>query len=282
MKVIPNQNAPIGAEIIDVDLSLPLNKDSVEQLKAAWQKHLVLVFRNQKISDEHLITFTKYFGALDPPGPNPYGEPFHKQHPEINVISNIVENGKPQGNLGDGEAVWHQDMTYIDTPPKGAVLYALELPAQGGNTYFSNLYRAYETLSSEVVDRLGDLKAIHDASHNSAGMRRKGYEEIADVRQTPGAHHPLVRTVSSGRKALLLGRRPRSYIIGLELGESEQLLDVLWAHATQAQFAMTHVWQLGDVLMWDNLAVLHKRDAFDPGSRRRLHRTQIKGETIIH
>lgn len=280
MKIIPNKTAPLGAEITGVDLSQPLSDEVVGQINSAWQKHLVLVFRRQRINDEQLIAFTRHFGELDPPGPNPYGEPFHQQHPEINVISNIVENGKPKGNLGDGEAVWHQDMTYIDTPPKGAVLYALELPApeQGGNTYFASLYRAYETLPAELATRLDEnLKAIHDASHNSAGMRRKGYAEISDVRQTPGAHHPLVRTTPDGRKALLLGRRPRSYIVGLEVSESEQLLDQLWAHATQPNLAMTHAWQLGDVLMWDNLAVLHKRDAFDPNARRRLHRTQIKG-----
>src|SRR5436305_8365313 len=124
--------------------------------------------------------------------------------------------------------------------------------------------------------------AVHDASRNSAGQSRKGYREVTNVRETVGAHHPLVRTEpKTGRKALFLGRRPNSYVLGLEVTESEALLDALWTHATQPQFAMCHVWQAGDVLMWNNLSVLHRRDPFDPKSRRVMHRSQIKGNERI-
>ena len=123
---------------------------------------------------------------------------------------------------------------------------------------------------------------MHDASRNSAGLLRKGYKEVTDVRETVGARHPLVRTEpKTGRKALFLGRRPNSYVVGMEVAESEALLDALWAHATQPRFAMCHEWRAGDVLMWNNLAVLHRRDAFDPKSRRIMHRTQIKGEERV-
>ena len=103
-------------------------------------------FPRPGLSDPQLIAFSRNFGELDPPGPNPYGEPFNKQHPELNVISNVVEDGKPIGNLGDGEAVWHADMTYVDVPPKAAMLHALEVPPPeaGGNTYFANMFAAYE------------------------------------------------------------------------------------------------------------------------------------------
>ncbi len=207
----------------------------------------------------------RYFGELDPPGPNPYGEPFLKQHPELNVISNVVENGKPIGNLGDGEAVWHADMTYVDVPPKAAMLHSLEVPPSGGNTYFANMFAAYETLPADLKQAAAGKIAVHDASTNSAGMLRKGYKEVTDVRETVGARHPLVRTEpKTGRKALFLGRRPNSYVVGLHVAESEALLDALWAHATQPRFAMCHEWQVGDVLMWNNLSVLHRRDPFDP------------------
>ncbi len=124
--------------------------------------------------------------------------------------------------------------------------------------------------------------AVHDASRNSAGLLRKGYKEVSDVRETKGARHPLVRTDSeTGRKAMFLGRRPNSYIVGMSVADSEELLDALWAHATQQRFAMCHEWQVGDLLMWDNLSVLHRRDPFDPSLRRVMHRTQIKGNERI-
>jgi len=123
---------------------------------------------------------------------------------------------------------------------------------------------------------------VHDGSTNSAGMLRKGYKKVTDVREVEGARHPLVRTdPRTGRRALFLGRRPNSYVIGLAVPESEALLDALWAHATKPQFAMCHAWQVGDVLMWNNLCVLHRRDPFDASSRRVMHRSQIKGTERI-
>ena len=279
---IKNLNAPLGAEIAGIDLSKPLAQDDVEVIEDAWHERLVVVFRGQCLSDPQLLAFSRNFGELDLPGPNPYGEPFNKQHPEINVISNVIENGKPIGNLGDGEAVWHADMTYVDVPPKAAMLYSLEVPPSGGNTYFANMIAAYETLPADLRTAAEGKVAVHDASRNSAGMLRKGYKEVTNVRETVGAHHPLVRTnPKTGRRALFLGRRPNAYVLGLEVADSEALLDSLWAHATQPRFAMCHEWQVGDLLMWNNLSVLHRRDPFDPKSRRVMHRTQIRGDERI-
>jgi len=281
---IKNLDAPLGAEINGIDVSKPLPQADIDMIEAAWHERLVVVFHGQSLSDPQLIAFSKNFGELDPPGPNPYGEPFNKAHPELNVISNVVENGKPTGNLGDGEAVWHADMTYVDLPPKAAMLHALEVPPPeaGGNTYFANMFEAYETLPANMKKAADGKIAVHDASRNSAGMLRKGYKEITDVRETPGAHHPLVRTdPKSGRKALFLGRRPNAYVLGLEVVESEALLDALWSHATQSRFVMCHEWKDGDLLMWNNLSVLHRRDPFDPRTRRVMHRSQIKGNERI-
>jgi len=259
-------------------------RPEIDAIAAAWRERLVLVFHGQTLSDPQLIAFSRNFGALDPPGPNPYGEPFNKQHPELNVISNVVENGKPIGNLGDGEAVWHADMTYVDVPPKAAMLHALEVPPPeaGGNTHFANMFAAYAALSPQLKDAIAGKVAVHDASMNSAGMLRKGYRQVTDVRETVGARHPLVRTdPETGRKALFLGRRPNAYVVGMSVPESEALLDALWVHATQPRFAMCHQWQVGDVLMWNNLSVLHRRDPFDPKSRRVMHRSQIKGDERV-
>jgi taurine dioxygenase len=279
-----NIEAALGVEISGIDLSKPLEQTEVETIEEAWRKRLVVVFHDQSLSDPQLVVFSRYFGDLDPPGPNPFGEPFLKDHPELNVISNVVESGKALGNLGDGEAVWHADMTYIDVPPKAAILHALEVPPPeaGGNTYFANMFEAYETLPADLKEAVEGKIAVHDASRNSAGMLRKGYKEVTDVRETVGARHPLVRTdPTTGRKALFLGRRPNAYVLGLSVPESDALLDALWGHATQPRFAMCHQWRVGDVLMWNNLSVLHRRDPFDPKTRRVMHRSQIKGSERI-
>jgi alpha-ketoglutarate-dependent taurine dioxygenase len=281
---IKSLDAALGAEVAEIDLSKPLPRADIDAIEAAWRERLVVVFHGQTLSDPQLIAFSRNFGELDPPGPNPYGEPFNKEHPELNVISNVVENGKPIGNLGDGEAVWHADMTYVDVPPKAGILHALEVPPPeaGGNTYFANMFAAYESLPSDLKEVAEGKVAVHDASRNSAGMLRKGYKEITDVRETVGAHHPLVRTdPKTGRKVLFLGRRPNADVLGLSVAESEALLDALWAHATQPRFVMCHEWRLGDLLMWNNLSVLHRRDPFDPKTRRVMHRSQIKGNERI-
>jgi taurine dioxygenase len=280
---IKNLDAPLGAQIGGIDLAERLTGADLEAIEEAWQTRLVIVARGQRLSDPQLLAFSRQFGELDPPGPNPYGEPFNKEFPEINVISNVVANGKPIGNLGAGEAVWHADMTYIDVPPKAAVLYSLEVPHNGGgNTYFADMFAAYEALPAALKAAIERKMAVHDASRNSAGMLRKGYKEVTDVRETVGARHPLVRTDGmTGRKALFLGRRPNSYIVGMEVAASESLLDALWLYATQPRFAMCHEWQVGDLLMWNNLSVLHRRDPFDADARRVMHRTQIKGHERV-
>jgi taurine dioxygenase len=277
---IKNLDAPLGAEVAGIDLSAPLARPHADAIEAAWRERLVIVFHGSKLTDAQLIAFSKNFGDLDLPGPNPYGEPFNKAHPELSVVSNVVENGKPIGNLGDGEAAWHADMTYADVPPKATLLHALEVPPPeaGGNTYFANMFAAYDALPPDLKEAAAGKVAVHDASRNSAGILRKGYAEVTDVRNTVGARHPLIRTnPRNGCRALFLGRRHNAYVVGLPVPDSDALLDALWAHATQLRFAMCHVWQIGDVLMWNNLSVLHRRDPFDESARRIMHRTQIKG-----
>jgi taurine dioxygenase len=278
LKFVPLGEA-FGVEVRGFDPSEPVNDTDHKALHTAWREHLVLVVRGHALTDKQLIAFSEVFGELDPPGPNPYGAPFLEEHPELNVISNVVEDGKHIGGLGAGEAVWHADMTYQDLPPKAGVLHALELPDSGGDTYFANMIEAYESLPDDLKQRIEGRVAIHDGAHNSTGQLRKGYEEITDVRQTPGARHPLVRTdPDTGRKALFLGRRPHSYIVGLEVEESEALLDALWEHAAQPRFAYGHQWRVADTLIWNNLCLLHRRDDFDDSARRIMHRAQISGD----
>ena len=282
MKLIHSVKS-LGGEIIDLDISNRLTQYQINFINESWDERLVLVFKKQNLDDHKLINFSKYFGELDPPGPNPYGVTFLPEFPEINVISNVKnEQGTPIGNLGDGEAVWHADMTYQELPPKAGILYALEVPENQGNTHFANMALAYSELSNRLKEKIDGKILIHDSAHNSAGMLRKGYEEVENPSDTPGARHPIViRDKNTNKKLLFLGRRPHAYIIGLELEESEDLLNEIWEHATQDKFTWTQQWEKGDLLMWKNLNVLHKRDAFDPNTRRVMHRTQIKGEMKI-
>jgi taurine dioxygenase len=267
----------LGAEVRGVDLSQPIAPKLFAQIRAAWLEHMVLRFRGQKLTDPQLLAFSRNFGELDPPGPNPLGRTFLPDHPEMNVISNIKEGGVPIGGLGDGEAIWHADMTYVERPPMAAILYAIEIPPAGGDTYWANMVLAYEALPAALKRRVEGLEAVHDATYNSAGAMRKGYKEVTDPRTAPGARHPLVRThPETGRPSLFLGRRRNSYIVDLELDESERLLDELWQHATQPKFTWRQQWRVGDVMVWDNRCTLHRRDAFDPSARRLLHRTQIR------
>lgn len=282
--VVPSGGA-LGADIEGIRLDHTLSGYGRALVEQAWADNLVLRFRGQHgITVDQLAQFSRNFGQLDkaPTASTKLGDNFEWQHPEITVISNVVTDGKPMGDLGSYEAVWHSDMTYNDLPPKGSALYAIEIPPAGGNTQFANMYQAYETLPQNLKDRIKSLKCVHDASRNSAGQLRKGYQDISDPRQTVGAIHPLIRVHPvTGKKCLFLGRRRNAYIAGLEVADSEALLDELWAHATKEEFVWTQVWQLGDVILWDNRCTMHRRDSFDPNSRRLLYRTQITGEAVV-
>jgi len=279
-EVIPSGKA-CGAEIRGIDLN-NLDAQSFSVIQKAIDEHLVLLFRGQRLDNEHLIELGKHFGEFEPPGMSIIGKPYIDAYPDILVISNIVENGQPQGNLGAGEASWHTDMSYRDTPISYAILNAVELPPSGGDTYFSNQYLAYETLPGNLKQELAGKFINHDETYNSAGQIRKGFKVVTDVREAPGARHPIFRVhPRTGKKALYLGRRFNAYVIGLPVEESERLLNQLWAHASQPQFVWSQEWQMGDVLVWDNRCLVHRRDAFDPTTRRKLHRVQIRGERPV-
>ncbi len=274
IEVIPISDA-IGAEVRGVDLS-KVDAAALEAIHDAWLQYAVLLFRDQKLSDDALADFSRNFGELDlaPPMETSQGE----THPEILIVSNVKENGKAIGTLGDGEAIWHSDMNYMDAPPTGSLLYSLEVPPEGGDTGFCNMYKALETLPATLRRRIDGLSIKHDSSTNSGGYLRQGSKPVTDVRDCPGAVHPMVCThPESGRKSLFVGRRRYAYVMGLPLDDSEKLLDEVWAHATRNEHTWHHRWRVGDVLMWDNRCTMHRRDAFDPASRRVMHRTQIKG-----
>ena len=268
----------IGAEIKGIDLAL-INDQTFAAIHAAWLKYNVLLFRDQTISDSDLVAFSRRFGELDESPPNENGVMSVPGLPEILILSNVIENGVAIGSLGNEECIWHTDMNYNERPPMGSVLFALEVPPKGGNTGFLNMYRAFDALPVELHRKIERLTIKHDSTTNSAGFRRVGSEEVGDIRTSPGAIHPIIRThPETKRKALYLGRRRYAYIPGLSLEDSEALLDEIWAHTTQEQFYWHHKWRAGDVVVWDNRCTMHRRDDFPQSSRRIMHRTQIKGD----
>jgi len=280
MQVIPT-GAALGAEVRGVDLTQPLSAEEFDAIEQAWLDHSVLLFRDQKLSDEELIRFSQHFGALDiaPASATDMAGAQEKSRPEIWIISNVIENGKPIGALGDKEAEWHTDMSYVDEPPMASVLNAREIPRTGGDTSFGNMYKALETLPDELRREIEDRICNHDSSTTSVGELRAGAGEVVDVREAPGAKHPMIRThPATGGKALYLGRRLNGYVQGMDLDASEALLDALWAHCTKPEFTWTHQWKVGDLLVWDNRCTIHRRDSFNGAERRVMHRTQIKGD----
>lgn len=278
----------LGAEVRGLDLAERWDAETVAAVRAAWLDHCVLLFRGQRLSDAQLLVFTRQFGELEFPPTKLLGlknkiDQQDEVPPEINVISNVRENGVPIGQLGAGECAWHTDSAFVEVPPAASILYALEIPPDGGNTSFLNMYKAWDTLPEELRAEIDGYTAKHDFTYTSAGERRKDYPEVTDPSQAPGPSHPLVRShPETGRKCLYLGRRLNCYINELPLAESEALLDRLWQHATRAEFRYDHVWRLGDVLMWDNRCAMHRRDAFDDTARRVMHRAQLKGDRPHH
>jgi alpha-ketoglutarate-dependent taurine dioxygenase len=284
VEVIPLPHA-LGAEIRCGDVRA-LDDASAARIRQAFLDHLVLLFRGQKLDDHELMDFGRRFGELAPT----IGAQYHASNVKefdpalkhISVVSNVIENGVAIGALGDGEAVWHSDFSFHEVPYSASLLHSLEIPPFGGNTGFLNMYLAHDTLPAELRAEIRGRTIKQDASHNSAGQLRKGFAPVTDVRSSPGPTHPIVSThPETGRHALYLGRRPYAYVNGLSVEQSEALLDKLWAHATQARFGWHHVWEVGDVLVWDNRCTMHHRDAFDPNSRRIMHKTACVGSRPV-
>jgi len=276
MEVQPTSGG-VGAEVRGVDVR-HLDDAGFAALRAAWIDHAVLLLRGQTLTDADLIEFSRRFGDLDEAPVQESGQRFVPGHPEIYVVSNVVVNGAPIGSLGAGEAVWHTDMSYLPSPPMASLLYALEVPPEGGDTWFCSMYAALDRLPPDLRRRLAGLRVKHDGTYNSGGYVRQGVTPTDDPRTAPGTLHPLIcRHPESGREMLYLGRRRNAWLEGLDRPESEALLDALWALVETQEIAWRHRWRVSGLVLWDNRCTMHRRDAFDAASRRVMHRTQVKG-----
>ncbi|WKU19713.1 TauD/TfdA dioxygenase family protein [Advenella alkanexedens] len=262
-----------------------INEQVVEQLRSAWKQYPVLRFRNVTIGDREQITFSSAFG---PPvfHPRQLQQGKSAEFPEILVISNKKKaDGSAAGDLGDGEVTWHTDTWFVEQPPSAAILRSIELPPNGGNTYFSNMYSAYASLPEALKKRLDGLSIHHQDIYDSRGEVRLGKEKPSsdNFAHWSGVDHPIVRRhAESGKPGLYLGGdRPHQSIVGMSSQESKDLLDELWQRATEAAHVWSQEWQPGDMVMWDNRCTLHRRDPFDPTSTRLMHRTTAQGERPI-
>src|SRR5436190_6350053 len=273
--------AALGADVVGVNLHDPSPSD-LATIRAALRERLVIRLRAIDLDDVAFTRLAERFGELE--GSPDYSRSravYVSESPKMTVVSNVTEDGRPVGDHGDGELNWHSDQGFVERPSAYTFLLAREVPPAGGNTSFCNMYRAYERLPDEVRTRIARLKIKHQESHTAQGIPRPGYREIgtSDPRELPGPQHPIVRThPESGRKALYLGRRYGGYVPGLTLAESEKLLDMLWAHAGLPDDTWTQEWKVGDLIVWDNRATMHRLDAFTGQGRRRMHRLTTLGE----
>lgn len=260
VQIIPTGSA-LGAEVKGLDLRHPLSAEIVRHLRAAFLEHCVLLFRDQQISESDHVRFSRYFGNPLPHTREQADRPIE----EIFVVSNVEEDGKPIGALGNDEIRFHSDLSYMQEPGTISILYAVEVPDAGGDTMWTNCYAAYEALDEELKKRVEGLTAIH---------RHPREQQNPPV----PASHPVIRThAETGHQVIYVSSHFTRYIEGVSQEESRELLDRLIAHVTQPCFVWKHHWRVGDLMMWDNRCTMHRREAFDNNLRRIMKRTQVYG-----
>ena len=266
----------IGLEILDLDLSNPLSDESFKQIRAGLNEYSLILIRNQNLTEEQHVNFSKRFGNLMTHVLTQY---LTTPYPELYVLSNKSINGKPIGNHKEGWN-WHSDWSYYEVPCLGSVLYAREVPPEGGDTLFSSMCAAYEALDDNFKKRLLGLEAVH----SYVGYYRKAFKDRAplsdaQMARTPDVTHPIVRThPETGRKSLYVGEDIVSHIIGLEKAESADLLARLNAHAVSEEFVYRHNWREGDLIIWDNRCTMHCATPYhDQKYFRVMHRATIEG-----
>ena len=263
----------LGAEILGVDLRDPIDDALKQKFLDAWHQHLVILLRDQTLDEDTQVRFAETFG---PPAKTTSGRSYSAKHPSVMLISNIREDGKPIGALPDGEMHFHTDQCHQEVPAKATLLYALEIPSQGGNTLFSNAYTAYETLPETIKHRIAGRRALN-AYTTDTTLRTASYDDAKS-----SCWHPVVRThPATGRKALYVNRLMTREIEGLPRAESDAILQKLFDHQEQPRFVYEHVWRVGDILMWDNRCTLHARTDFSAGERRLLRRVTVLGEKPV-
>ena len=271
--------APLGAEVLGLDLSRPVSDEDFARLHRAHLDHHVLVFRDQHITPAQQVAFSRRFGPLQ----------IHvlrqfqlASDPEVLVISNIRENGRPIG-LGDAGHFWHSDLSYKETPSLGSMLHAQELPLDGGDTLFANQHTAWDSLPDDLKRAVDGLKAEHSYLARYEDLRKRNPWRPAltqaQIDEVKPVVHPVVRThPETGRRALFVSEHFTTRIVGLPESESRALLDALFDHGTRPEHIYRHRWQPQDMVFWDNRSLMHLAAGCPADQRRKLYRTTIEGD----
>ena len=280
IEITPFEGSPLGAEVTGLDLSQPLADDDFKRIHRAHLDHHVVVFRDQRITPDQQISFSRRFGPLQ----------IHVLHqfqltgrPEILIVSNVLEDGKPIG-LGDAGHFWHSDLSYKETPSLGSLLHAQELPAEGGDTLFANMHLAWDTLPQALHDAVEGRSAEHTYLAKYAELQKRSpwrpnlsAEQIAEVKPVV---HPIIRThPETGRKALFVSEHFTTRVIGLPEDESRDLLQALFEHSVRDAHIYRHVWREHDLVFWDNRSLMHLAAGTPDHLRRKMYRTTIEGDT---
>ena len=277
---IISTGAALGVEIRGLDLSKPTDERTFAAIEQAYNEHGVIFFRNQRISPEHQVAFTRRFGDIEF---NIFGERWSVPGcPEIVVVSNITDDGKPIGVRRAGEN-WHSDMCYTARPPRGTMLYAHEIPTLYGlplgDTEFASAAAAWDALPAALRRFLDGRRALFDFR----GRKRALTPTQAEIGRNPPVLHPIVRThPHTGRKCLYVMRDDCTGIEGMESEAAEALIAALADHIVKPAFIYRHQWRVGDLLLWDNCTVQHRAiQDYDLPQRRLMHRTTMGGAVPV-
>ncbi|MNM05169.1 Alpha-ketoglutarate-dependent taurine dioxygenase [compost metagenome] len=272
-------DAPLGAQVLGLDLAQPLSPGDFQRLHHAHLDHHVLVFRDQRITPRQQVDFSRRFGPLQIHVLRQFQLP---TQPEVLVISNIVEDGQPIG-LGDAGHFWHSDLSYKEVPSLGSMLHAQELPDEGGDTVFANMHLAWESLPAALRHAVRGARAEHSYLSQYEELRRRNPWRPAltqaQIDEVTPVTHPVVRVhPETGRRALFVSEHFTTRIVGLPDDESRALLDELFAHSVRPEHLYVHRWQPQDLVFWDNRSLMHLATGCPPEQRRKLYRTTIEGD----
>ena len=271
-----------GALIEGIDLTRPLTDTEIRFCQDAWNEHLVLVFRGQQLGEEDQLRFASYFGPLGdrkvaPEQLRARVEGVDQTNPKFMLVTNIKREGQPVGAFGDGEMWFHIDSGYSARPYRYTFLYGLKLPSTGGNTLFANTYKAYEALPQDLKDRLAGRRALHIHEYK----RNEKVDISADISNSPHHYHPVfISHPLTGRKALFVDRLMTRAIEGIDRQESDAIMEQLYDIGERRDHVYEHEWQLGDFVMWDNLATIHARTYFPKDEERLLRRCTVEGVEV--
>lgn len=275
-----------GAEALGIDLAKPLSDDMFQSIEHAFDHSGVLVLRDQNITEEQHVAFSRRFGDLEI---HVRKDKLARQHPEIFVVSNVYENGKPIGSVDAGQ-FWHTDLSYMRVPSRGSLLLAREVPVKNGvtlgDTLFASMTAAYDGLPDDVKRKIQGLKAVHHYEKGYNRDRPSGKRPpLTDEqrRAVPDVEHPLVIVhPRTGRKCLFINEGYTTEVVGLPKAEGEALLAMLFEHCAKPEFLYRHNWRVGDLVMWDNFSTQHKAIGdYSPEMRRRMDRTTLMGSVPV-